>query len=38
MFYKVKWMDYKEPTLEPKSALMRDVPELVTKYNNKHKL
>lgn len=38
IYYKVKWIGWKEPTLEPKTMLIKDIPDMIKEYernNNK---
>jgi len=36
VLFKVKWKNYSKPTWEPRSILMKDVPELVKEYEKDH--
>ncbi len=36
--YQVKWLGWKDHTLEPRSTLMRDVPHLVQRFDAQHKV
>ncbi len=35
--YEVKWKNYEEPTIEPRTALMKDTPEMVQEYEKNMK-
>lgn len=32
IFYKVKWIGYKDPTLEPRNILIKDVPQMIKEF------
>jgi len=38
IFYEVKWKGYNETTLEPRDALLKDVPKMINQYEKKNKL
>ncbi|KAJ8122730.1 hypothetical protein ONZ43_g1146 [Nemania bipapillata] len=35
LYYRVKWMNYDDPTWEPASALRHDVPKMLTEYHKR---
>lgn len=37
VMYEVKWKNYEEPTIEPRTALMKDTPEMVKEYEKNMK-
>jgi len=38
IYYEVKWKGYNETTLEPRDALLKDVPKMINQYEKKNKL
>ena len=34
--YEVRWVNHNEPTIEPRSALIKDIPKMINQYENKH--
>jgi len=37
-YYEVQWKRYNETTLEPRDALLEDVPKMVNKFEKKNKI
>jgi hypothetical protein len=37
-YYEVQWKGYRETTLEPRDALLEDVPKMVNLYEKKNKV
>ena len=35
-FYEVKWVGYDDTTIEPRSNLIKDVPDMVKEFENKN--
>ena len=36
-YYEVKWKNFNETTIEPRSVLIKDVPKMINQYEKKNK-
>ena len=37
-YYEVKWKNYRETTIEPRSVLIKDVPKMINQFEKKNKI
>ena len=37
-YYEVKWKNFNETTIEPRSVLIKDVPKMINQYEKKKKI